>query len=132
MTSTQTPGTNITSNSLPTPKLEVRDGDIELADAGFGKNLGITWSCNSGGRYNIAQIRGLEMGGFNGALAFSTQDGAYNNLPRIPLERMRITQQGYVGIGYSNPGYRLTVNGTISGTTKFFDIAEEKRGENGD
>ena len=68
------------------------------------------------------------MGGFNGALAFSTQDGAYNNLPRIPLERMRITQNGFVGIGYTNPGYRLTVNGTISGTTKFFDIADEGKG----
>jgi hypothetical protein len=63
--------------------------------------------------YDLAKISsGYVSGGANfgyGYLAFSTRDNSTNS---TSSERMRITQNGRVGIGYTNPTYNLDVNGT--------------------
>lgn len=63
--------------------------------------------------YDLARIScGYVSGGASfgfGYLAFSTRDNSANS---TSSERMRITQNGRVGIGNTNPTYNLDVNGT--------------------
>jgi hypothetical protein len=47
-------------------------------------------------------------------LIFATNGSTTTNT--APIERMRITPDGNVGIGTSNPGYKLEVGGSIGGT----------------
>lgn len=53
----------------------------------------------------------------SGALIFSTATGAANTFPQIdePFEEhMRITHEGFVGIGTQNPNEKLTIEGVLS------------------
>ena len=50
-------------------------------------------------------------GFYDGDLTFYTNGG---------VERMRITSNGFVGIGNINPSYRLDIQGTSSNSFKFF------------
>ena len=69
----------------------------------------------------LATIRGLKENGTSGNhagyLALSTR---INN--GLPTEKLRITSVGNVGIGTTNPGYKLEVVGSFAATTKSFII----------
>ena len=60
---------------------------------------------NSG---KIAVIKPIELGNGNGELVFETYKGGSGG-----GERMRIDNEGNVGIGTTNPDYKLEVNGTL-------------------
>ena len=73
-----------------------------------------------GGRYNssnntttFAQISGKKLDTadttYDGVLTF----GVRNDEQGVNIERMRITNTGNVGIGTTNPGYKLQVNGNV-------------------
>ena len=76
---------------------------IQLGDGGSG-GAGISLD-----RYGNAQNYGL---------SFFTSSGVAN-------EKVRITNTGNVGIGKTNPGAKLDVNGTINGNNVFFSLEPE-------
>jgi len=99
-------------------------GEVVLvSDAKTGWNIGdklgrIRWRTNDGsgiGTRDLATIEAISESGngsttttMSGSLAFSTS--AYN---ANQAERMRITTGGNVGIGITNPGEKLDVNGDV-------------------
>ncbi|WP_345954251.1 hypothetical protein [Mucilaginibacter sp. PAMB04168] len=61
-------------------------------------------------------------GGYPGGLSFYTKAGDGNSVS-LPLERMRIDQNGNVGVGTFSPDARLTVNGTVHAREVKVDLA---------
>jgi hypothetical protein len=76
---------------------------------------------NSAGGSDVAAIHTIftahGAGTSSGHLVLST-----SNVASAPTERMRITSAGNVGIGTTNPGFKLEVNGSFAATTKSFVI----------
>ena len=64
----------------------------------------------------VAGLRENPAGTYNGALAFYTNNTGLSAASTVSqlTERMRITSSGYVGIGTSNPAYKLDVIGTVA------------------
>jgi len=106
--------------TTPNNKFDLRDGDLELSQTYYndGKLSEIKWSSeSSAGRYYISKIYSEESGNYSGDLIFSTQNrnGSINSINNVePTEKMRIKDNGNVGIGIS-PNYKLDVNGDIKG-----------------
>jgi len=72
---------------------------------------GIIWR-NSSYQKNSAAILPVDFGDYaRQGLGFFTGDFA--NSTTDVVERMRITRSGNVGIGYTNPGAKLDVNGVV-------------------
>ncbi|MBY0435314.1 MAG: hypothetical protein K2U26_14500 [Cyclobacteriaceae bacterium] len=87
---------------------------IQNPTGGLGNRVGIDFSTfpNNG---KAARIEAIDMGAFNGSLSFLTDgDGVDNN---NVIERLRITEQGNIGIGTSSPNARLQVNAISDGHT---------------
>ena len=112
--------TGSTSASLPT-------GTLRLAFAGgenggtYGSSLVFSqkWFTNTEAQVAVAQITGIKLAGngnFGGGLTFFTSDGQADNL----AERLRITSSGNVGIGTTNPLYKLDILGDINFTGTFY------------
>ena len=105
--------------TTPNNKFDLRDGDFELSQTYYndGKLSEIKWSSeNVAGRYYISKIYSEESGNYSGDLIFSTQNknGSINSTNNVePTEKMRIKDNGNVGIGIS-PNYKLDVDGDIN------------------
>lgn len=110
--------------TVPENKLHVK---IENGDLNFNQavrvqtNEGNFTSGRGGGiimqNSNVvtAGIFGVRQIGWQGALAFYTHDGAADNIfDSTFTEKMRINHNGNVGIGTTNPGYLLDVNGSLN------------------
>lgn len=67
---------------------------------------------------NSTLISGVDDGLFSAHLTFSTAPSNVSNTN--PVERMRITSSGYVGIGNNNPKYPLDVSGNIHGVSNLY------------
>lgn len=109
--------------SSPIAKLNVKDGDIlvstdKIADLGgqitisngYGNQNGaVRLNLNNGGA--VSWIKGLVTGAntnTGSAIVFGVPSNTTDG-----LEVMRITGNGYLGIGTASPDARLSVNGTI-------------------
>lgn len=75
---------------------------------------------NDASGWGDAAIYSEDTTGYNGILIFATDGDGVSNYN--PTEKMRIMPNGYVGIGTAAPTTALQVNGTITGTTKNFQI----------
>lgn len=91
----------------PNRKLDVVDGSIQLRHQN-----GIFWWNSNVDNAAMAFINYSAPGGIGGNLIFGTNGG----------EDMRIDSNGLVGINKTNPSTALDVSGTITGTTKNFEI----------
>ncbi len=85
--------------------------NLSAANTGNIAQLGFALNRSAGGITEVAQIRGLitDIGStsYKGALAFLTST---NNA--APTEKVRITSEGRVGIGVTNPTEKLVVDGS--------------------
>ena len=98
-------------------------------------NPGIVINCSEGGTANRGAAIVFDHGDLVAAISssrvntntwetdlrFYTHPSAYTLQYTLP-ERMRITGSGNVGIGTTNPQYKLEVNGSFAATTKSFVI----------
>ena len=95
----------------PVSKLNINNGDawINVTDTLRGLQFG--YAGPSHGSYRAAVMGGAESygGTDSGMLTFHTQSGYV--VSAIPPERMRITSGGNVGIGTTNPGDKLEIDG---------------------
>lgn len=73
------------------------------------------WNNSSTDYWNLARILAMEQGGFGGQLAFFTNNGA-GSADDTLLERMRIDENGYVGIGETSPDKKLHIKGAGGGS----------------
>jgi hypothetical protein len=71
---------------------------------------------NNGSYWNMARITAVEQSGYGGQLIFQTNNGS-GSADDTTIEAMRINESGYVGIGTTNPGYKLDVNGSFRSTS---------------
>ena len=85
-----------------------------LYNAGGGSGASVSldfYTTNSNGGWPQAKIKGIDDGSYSNNLLFLTKTpGSGSN---TPVERVRITSAGSVGIGITNPQYLLHVAGTI-------------------
>lgn len=102
----------------PYSKLHVHSGDLYISKQTTVNNVGgehgsIVWhsAARTAGNACAKITSGFDSGHYEdvGYLAFSTSPGADNG-----YERMRITKDGWVGIGTTTPNFFLDVNGIIS------------------
>jgi hypothetical protein len=74
---------------------------IQNPTGGVGNRAGIDFSTYGDINGKVARIDALDMGSFNGSLAFYTDGDGLNNANTS--ERMRITETGAIGVGISTP-----------------------------
>jgi hypothetical protein len=84
--------------------------NTQTAALNTGAQLLFAANRTTGGLTNLAGISGLitdiNNTAYKGALVFSTADNA------APAEKMRLAHNGNLGLGTTNPGYKLEVTGT--------------------
>ena len=82
--------------------------------ANSGSHIKFNGYNNSNTNYDLARITcGYVAANSNfgyGYLSFSTRNNSANSMSS---ERMRITQDGYIGVGITNPSYRMDISGTV-------------------
>ena len=66
---------------------------------------------NNGSYFNLARILGMEQSGYGGQLSFWTNNGA-GSADDTLLERMRIDENGKVGIGTTSPAFKMDMRGS--------------------
>jgi len=95
----------------PASTLTIASPSIDgTGNAGYGLLFADSQQGPSSVPWTLAAIYAVGSTGFNGDLVLATDgDGADNN---NPTEKMRILANGHVGIGTSNPGGTLDVEGT--------------------
>lgn len=124
--------TNPTHNSnvyTADPRLDIRNGSIELSQTYFQSKPNISWTCFSGVRYEIARIEADENNSHNGSMIFYTRSTNYNTNPA--QEVMRLTQFQTMSLGTSlvSSSHRFWcqgnahINGSLSKSSGSFDIA---------
>ena len=79
------------------------------------------WNNSATDYWNLARIQGMEEGGFGGQLAFFTNNGA-GSADDTLLERMRIDENGNVGIGTTSPDNTLHIHGGDTGGATFNNV----------
>jgi hypothetical protein len=121
-----------TSTASADPRIDIRNGSIDLSQSAFSGKPNLRWTCFSGIRYETARIEMIENGAHNGSLAFYTR--ATNNNTNPATETMRLTQFNGMSLGTSlvSSSHRLWVQGnahiagTLSKTSGSFDIEHPK------
>ena len=111
------------------PRIDIRNGSIDLSQTAFQGKPNLRWTCFSGVRYETARIDMIENGSHNGSLRFFTRSASYNTNPAT--ETMRLTQFNGMSLGTSavSSSHRLWVNGnthiagSLSKSSGSFDIA---------
>lgn len=82
-----------------------------------GSHIKFNGYSNSNTNYDLARIScGYVAASSNfgyGYLSFSTRNNSANSMAS---ERMRITQDGYIGVGLTNPSYNMDISGTTRTT----------------
>ena len=81
----------------------------------FGYNLGFT-NTNNSYTYKVNNPAASIRMGYNGAIEFRTAPQGTAGANLILTERMKILQNGNVGIGTSSPAHKLDVTGNIRAT----------------
>ena len=110
--------------SAPTQKLSIKDGKLWFTtDSGRGDNGGIGGTMADNDNFRIF---GAGDNSNDGSLYIDTYDDGNEPIifrqvtgppipplgtSNFPIERMRIASNGYVGIGTSNPAYKLDIQG---------------------
>jgi hypothetical protein len=64
--------------------------------------------------WNMAQIRGDDDGSYSGRLEFLTRPASAAGSGNVPITRMVIDDSGNVGIGTTNPTYKLDLAGNMN------------------
>ncbi|MDQ8699250.1 hypothetical protein [Hyphomicrobium sp. LHD-15] len=116
--------------SAPGSKLEIRGStagtvfdNLILANAGAGIGTGANLLFNLGGATTYSQIQSNADVNNGASLRFSTRSGATSTLS----EKLRISNDGLIGIGTTTPSATLTVSGSaiISGTVQVAGTGNE-------
>lgn len=113
------------NTSSPQQALHV-NGDVQLeATSGLTAGTGgIIEFKRTSDSWSAARLEQLFTGtGFQGVLTFSTNPGA---IATQLLERMRLDQNGNLGIGTTAPGSRLTVRGGEGNHLELVEVGSEK------
>jgi hypothetical protein len=118
------------------PRIDIRNGSIDLSQSAFSGKPNIRWTCHSGLTYETARIEMIENGSHNGSLVFYTR--TTNNNTNPATETMRLTQFNGMSLGTSlvSASHRLWVQGdthiagSLSKSSGSFDIKHPLRGGN--